>query len=480
MTKKLSPKRQPNMTSKTAPTTPRTRGEILTPQKIVKPKSGLPSSHAVTTCPKINLNQKPVKTKSPNESPSKNSTKTSESRLIDPNSPEVIVALRKQGSQTNCNDVFIDSNCPCGSLDVIPKRNPLVRSVVISDKRCIIPLERLNELRKKVQDAIKLHKVFTIRGCFYTIRKSLVQRGWVEKLDIHRRASQNLSTNSMIEDLVQQLPPRRPGETRRQHVLKCERNLMSRLLEYVAVDFLWTCRKEKTDWVDMARNPSLIVNKFNKVPYTSKEGLCTVLKDFHWFYEKGTSELYFPRCFNVWNPDELSEFIDNFKMTASISVLRWLIETVKISGVQEVASPSGKVPLSCITFAITRCSDFINNCLHYDIDNEDAGIRIWEHDWDVFYTHHYLLTVENAKFQITSLSPIEPFLLSAQKILGEIKLYWPQFNLDGVHNVWIVKPGNKCRGRGIQVMKNLKDILTLINPQIITKTRYVVQKYIGE
>lgn len=68
----------------------------------------------------------------------------------------------------------------------------------------------------------------------------------------------------------------------------------------------------------------------------------------------------------------------------------------------------------------------------------------------------------------------------ATKILTVMAKFWPQIDIDGVFNIWIVKPGNKCRGKGIMLMNNIKDIIGLINIPAAQKTRYVVQKYIGK
>lgn len=67
----------------------------------------------------------------------------------------------------------------------------------------------------------------------------------------------------------------------------------------------------------------------------------------------------------------------------------------------------------------------------------------------------------------------------AKRLLERIKPVWPQFGLDGLLNIWIIKPGNKCRGRGIMLMNNIKQIISIVNPPI-SKSRYVVQKYIGK
>lgn len=53
-------------------------------------------------------------------------------------------------------------------------------------------------------------------------------------------------------------------------------------------------------------------------------------------------------------------------------------------------------------------------------------------------------------------------------------------HLDGFRNLWIVKPGAKSRGRGIQVMYKLEDIIQKITATNTNDPRFVVQKYIGK
>lgn len=394
---------------------------------------------------------------------------------------EIIPDVYKtQGSITysSCTG-YSQTTCLCSSIDETANtgNRAQMRRVSFTERRNYITTERLCELRKKAQEAIKMHKIFTIRGCFYSIRKALVQRGWVEKLDIHRRAPVNGSCQVILEDVTQQLPERRPGETRRQHIQKCERNIMSRFLEHIPIDFLWSARKEKTDWIDMARNPNMTINKFHKSPFTTKEGLCNVLRDLHWFFEEGKSETYYPRSYNVWNQDDLMEFSEDYRITACMSMLRFIVER-STSLDDELCIESGQLPLTSMRFAIKQCKAYVRMCLHYDID-EDVE-RIWDHDWEMFLVHYQMLTNEAAKFQKTE-DPMQwlTVLQEARNVLLEIGAHWPQSYLDGVLNIWIVKPSNRCRGRGIHLMNDIKKIINYVNPPVVNKSRYVVQKYIG-
>lgn len=51
---------------------------------------------------------------------------------------------------------------------------------------------------------------------------------------------------------------------------------------------------------------------------------------------------------------------------------------------------------------------------------------------------------ENGEVQNVSGS----MLAEVDRLLYNLKLHMPQFEMDGYKNIWIVKPGAKSRGRG--------------------------------
>lgn len=109
-----------------------------------------------------------------------------------------------------------------------------------------------------------------------------------------------------------------------------------------------------------------------------------------------------------------------------------------------------------------------------DIDKEYQ--RVWDHEWDQFLTHYYSVMHKNALFDTSVDHPLTMYYIKSKNILNDLQKYWPEYNMDGWKNVWILKPGNKCRGRGIQLIKTISDVEKVMN----LKLKYVVQKYIGK
>ncbi|XP_073941050.1 tubulin glycylase 3A-like, partial [Choristoneura fumiferana] len=324
--------------------------------------------------------------------------------------------------------------------------------------------ERWHELRKIADNAMKDRKVFMIKGGgFPAVRRALLERGWVEKYEAHK-----------VRHPPTHIDPKRATG---KELSKVERLILYKFMEHHSVDFLWTTKRDKYDW--LLSNKEVVISRFCRSLFTTKEGLTASLTQMHWYTEPGIALTRFPRCYNIHNSDSLEEFIDDFRITACISILKWLSNTFQASGEQNLVISNGKVPFSAIEFALTRLNEYISFFTHKDIDDtEDQSQHVWEHEWDQFLTHHYLLVHEKAKFAEDKNTSLRQLERRACKILVTMTKYWPQIDIDGVLNIWIVKPGAKCRGRGIQLMNNIKDIIGLINIPTAQKSRYVVQKYI--
>lgn len=186
------------------------------------------------------------------------------------------------------------------------------------------------------------------------------------------------------------------------------------------------------------------------------------------------------RCYNISQPDQMHSFIEDYRLTACLSLLKWLVDK---NDEESVRSPSGQVPLRALDFAIGRCSDFIGSSCHEDLDQEFD--KVWSHQWEQF-VGWYCKLVHGQGQLVSNNVPITKYVQAARHLLKKVAKHWPQLEMDGTMNIWILKPGNKSRGRGIVLMNKLDDILAKVNPNCGKNgmggcdTRFVVQKYIGD
>jgi len=82
-----------------------------------------------------------------------------------------------------------------------------------------------------------------------------------------------------------------------------------------------------------------------------------------------------------------------------------------------------------------------------------------------------------------------PKFAEALSVLNTLREKYPQFNLDGERNIWIMKPAGSSRGRGICLKRDLCEILDMIRhkesaPSVSSISNqkngqlYICQKYI--
>ncbi|XP_033180278.1 tubulin glycylase 3A-like isoform X1 [Bombus impatiens] len=363
-------------------------------------------------------------------------------------------------------DEPLDNN-PKPTLDIVSDANIVQGTVQPSLELPPTLHERFMRIKQIVKDAIAAHHTFMVYGRARVIRECMLRRGWCEKFfKKNTNGEQHFNVDASPVVLLAGI-----GDLRDQ---QSERLLISRMLTNHTVDFLWNTGSEWPGW-PAQDNKTTIFNRYCRAGFTSKVGLCSNVRQMHWYYEAGVANTLFPRCYNLCQGDQMHAFVEDFRFTACLGLLKWLVSKINNEGENAVRAPTGTVPLKALEFAIKRCSDYISAQSHEDIDQEIE--RVWVHQWDQFISWYYQIVHGHALF-VRNNVPFQKFFLASKHILKKMKKYWPQIDMDGVMNVWIMKPGNKSRGRGIVLLNKLEDVMAKMNPSNKSDTRYVVQKYI--
>lgn len=333
--------------------------------------------------------------------------------------------------------------------------------------------DKLTAIKEIVERAKQEHKTFTVCGNYNSIRKALLERGWVEKI----RLSYNMRDRENFRKLqTMQIPELISKLNDKSMVNACTRMIMSKLLAGHQVDFYWD------DFNDAFRinNDKIkftLINKFKRTifSYTSKQGLCEAVKRAHWYQKPGTAILRHPRSYSLTNQGDPKEFIEDYKTTAAISLLKWIVTTHKQTKTKLI-SESGKIPLSTFDFAVQECVKVIKKAKHEDIDCEIE--QAMDFQWNQFLDHYYKLVHIGNHFKQDKDGEKEASVVQkAQYILNKLMTCFPNLDMDGMMNIWILKPIAGCRGQGIHICRTLQYILQVVKSN--TNMRYVIQKYIG-
>ena len=83
---------------------------------------------------------------------------------------------------------------------------------------------------------------------------------------------------------------------------------------------VWTLNEKDIDFTDL--DTQQVCNHFEGITsLTTKRGFCDLLQEMRWDSEN-TDDIS-PRCYNLGDPILREEFIDSFRITAAMNVLRW-------------------------------------------------------------------------------------------------------------------------------------------------------------
>ncbi|TRY55019.1 hypothetical protein DNTS_020756, partial [Danionella cerebrum] len=330
----------------------------------------------------------------------------------------------------------------------------------------LISGDRWRTAKTLVDRAIKEKKVFSVKGPYPVIRAGLRARGWVERRMPHQSRRLDPETDATDEgdssdydDLGE--------EAEKDDEAEDLYDLMSRLVRNETTYFYWTTKRDSIDCRALRKDQ--MTNHYAKsASFTTKVGLCLNLRNLQWF-DAADPDTFFPRCYRLGAPDEKQAFIDDFKRTACISILLYVVE--KYEGVSEWESTgkihsatshglnrsrkqqsNPKIAASLIDTALRVCLEYLNSLEHSDIDiSLETSPSVPEHDWKMFLQNYHSV-VHNGLM----IEGCEDSVQRCKSILEQMRQVCPQMENDGICNIWIIKP-DQCT---------------------LTDSKWVVQKYI--
>ncbi|XP_064223918.1 protein monoglycylase TTLL8 [Aotus nancymaae] len=354
-------------------------------------------------------------------------------------------------------------------------------------------LNRYKIARQLTEKAIKEKKIFSIYGHYPVVRAALRRKGWVEKkFHFLPRVIPDVEDGGtgVADDKCAEV--KENGETALER-MEGIHDVMSRLVENEMPYLLWTIRRDAIDYHSLTCDQRL--NHYAKTAsFTTKIGLCVNMRSLPW-YVPANPDSFFPRCYSLCSDNEQQEFLDDFRRTMASSILKWVVshqscgrskprakteeaESSELSSRTDAENAEAKLrglPGQLVDVACKVCQTYLGKLEHEDIDMAEGTTEdLTEAEWEDLTQQYYALIHGDA-----FISNSRNYFPQCQALLNKITSVNPQTDIDGLRNIWIIKPAAKSRGRDIACMDRVEEILKLVAPEHPpSRDKWVVQKYI--
>ncbi|KAL1403316.1 hypothetical protein quinque_010143 [Culex quinquefasciatus] len=315
--------------------------------------------------------------------------------------------------------------------------------------------QKHKQLKEKITAAIERKNIFSIVGQYPALRKALKKRNWLEKQTYKCALAQDLSMHSLLHKAHE-------GN-------EFEEALISRILRPHNADFIWQNRHIKESKKDRFYTPYRSRIYYDRTSdFTMKEGLVKVIETIHWHQDDGIAELDSPRTHLLDCEDSITRFLEDFQLTTCTSFLHHLSKFL-----DSMFDEDGTKDVTIITTAMNYCRYHLACARHEDVDYQEYCSPLLSAEDRATIVE---ILREEARFKMLPGYEILSLVAQVKKLVLEATKHFPDMKIDGVRNVWILKPGNRCRGLGIQIFNDDRKLLEFVdaNPD----QKYVAQKYI--
>ena len=293
-------------------------------------------------------------------------------------------------------------------------------------------------------------------------------------------------------------------------------------------DFIWTLKTIDINY-SLLRKEQIAGHFSRNGAITRKSGLCKNIKNL--YYKGIDPNNFFPRCYDLSDKNDMGDFIEDFKINKAISILKIISKQLNEGNENSISLYSESVIKTAIEIVQRNSNIIIGEYSEINMNNAKTFVKfVTEKEWSLIGEeepntkvdiNRYISTITQAariglhsneiKFPrlnlraqselpkklnsltitakkkssnkvtnvnknkiSTKLSEIQKYKAPIESLLSQLRSHQSQYIMNGVHNIWIIKPSNLSRGRGISVSNKLSTILDSHNDS----NQIIVQKYI--
>ena len=293
-------------------------------------------------------------------------------------------------------------------------------------------------------------------------------------------------------------------------------------------DFIWTLKTIDINY-SLLRKEQIAGHFSRNGAITRKSGLCKNIKNL--YYKGIDPNNFFPRCYDLSDKNDMGDFIEDFKINKAISILKIISKQLNEGNENSISLYSESVIKTAIDIVERNSNIIIGEYSEINMNNAKTFVKfVTEKEWSLIGEeepntkvdiNRYISTITQAariglhsneiKFPrlnlraqselpkklnsltitvkkkssnkvtnvnknkiSTKLSEIQKYKAPIESLLSHLRSHQSQYIMNGVHNIWIIKPSNLSRGRGISVSNKLSTILDSHDDS----NQIIVQKYI--
>ena len=293
-------------------------------------------------------------------------------------------------------------------------------------------------------------------------------------------------------------------------------------------DFIWTLKTIDINY-SLLRKEQIAGHFSRNGAITRKSGLCKNIKNL--YYKGIDPNNFFPRCYDLSDKNDMGDFIEDFKINKAISILKIISKQLNEGNENSISLYSESVIKTAFDIVERNSNIIIGEYSEINMNNAKTFVKfVTEKEWSLIGEeepntkvdiNRYISTITQAariglhsneiKFPrlnlraqselpkklnsltitakkkssnkvtnvnknkiSTKLSEIQKYKAPIESLLSHLRSHQSQYIMNGVHNIWIIKPSNLSRGRGISVSNKLSTILDSHDDS----NQIIVQKYI--